>query len=74
MYARRTEIHLFEMFGGHLGRHFGKYASVVFVFYIFDVAVLAAILAAILKNIQRMILESIQLSLPTESNSEKDSL
>ena len=34
--ARRSEIHHFKIFGGHLGRHLGKYATVVIVFYIFD--------------------------------------
>ena len=31
VYARRTEIHNFKIFGGHLGRHLGKYATVVIV-------------------------------------------
>ena len=32
---RRAEIHHFQFFGGHLGRHLSKYATVIIDFYIF---------------------------------------
>ena len=35
----RTEIHSIQNFGGHLGRHLGKYATVID-FYIFELHVL----------------------------------
>ena len=34
VFKRRAEIHLIVIFGGHLGRHLGKYATDVIDFYI----------------------------------------
>ena len=35
VFKRRAEIHYIVIFGGHLGRHLGKYATDVIDFYIF---------------------------------------
>ena len=39
-YERRAEIHVFQIFGGHLHRHLGKYATVNIAFWIFELYVL----------------------------------